>query len=134
MARSDWLVGGDRGTAAAERIYDAATDLMAHHGLEALDVDTLASRVHCSRATIYRHVGGKAEIREAVLIRAAARIIATVRAAVDHLTGSERIVTAISGGAQGDSIRSAGAADDDLDTGAGDDVAHRLSGRRTLRP
>ena len=70
MTRSDWLVGGDRRTAAAERIYEAATDLIARHGLDALDVDTLAARVHCSRATIYRHVGGKAEIRDAALIRA----------------------------------------------------------------
>ena len=96
MARSDWLVGGDRGTAAAERIYDAAMDLITHHGLDAFDIDSLAARVHCSRATIYRHVGGKADIREAVLIRAAARIIATVGTAVGHLTGSDRIVTAIS--------------------------------------
>jgi len=95
MTRNDWLVGGDRRTAAAERIYEAAADLIAHHGLDALDVDTLAARVHCSRATIYRHAGGKAEIRDAALIRAATRIIATVRAAVDHLTGPERIVTAI---------------------------------------
>ena len=48
-------------------------------GLDAFDVDSLAARVHCSRATIYRHVGGKAEIRDAVLVRAAARIVATVR-------------------------------------------------------
>ena len=27
MPRDDWLVGGDRRKAAAERIYDAATDL-----------------------------------------------------------------------------------------------------------
>ncbi|ORB65198.1 TetR/AcrR family transcriptional regulator [Mycolicibacterium tusciae] len=96
MTRSDWLVGGDRGTLAAERIYDAATELIAHHGMEALDIDALAARVHCSRATIYRHAGGKAEIREAVLIRVAHRIITTVRESVDHLTGSDRIVTAIS--------------------------------------
>ena len=62
---------------------------------EALDVDALAARVHCSRATIYRHAGGKAEIRDAVMTRAAARIIETVRLAVDDLSGSERIVTAI---------------------------------------
>ena len=39
--------------------------------------------------------GGKAEIRDAVLVRAAARIVETVRRAVDDLSGSERIVTAI---------------------------------------
>ncbi len=93
MARSDWLVGGDRRTAAAERIYAAATDLIAADG--ALDVDTLAAKVHCSRATIYRHAGGKAEIRDAVVARGAARIVEAVRAAVDGLTGADRIATAI---------------------------------------
>ncbi len=93
MARNDWLVGGDRRTAAAERIYAAATDLIATDG--SLDVDTLAAKVHCSRATIYRHAGGKAAIRDAVVARAAARIVEAVRSAVDGLTGAERIATAI---------------------------------------
>ena len=92
---SDWLVGGDRRTAAAERIYAAATELIAREGLDAFDVDTLAARVHCSRATVYRHVGGKADIRDAVLVRAAAGIVETVRAAVDGLGGAARIGTAI---------------------------------------
>jgi AcrR family transcriptional regulator len=95
MTRSDWLVGGDRRTAAAERIYDAAIELIARDGMAALDVDTLAARVHCSRATIYRHAGGKGEIREAVLVRAAASIVATVRNAVEGLSGAERIARAI---------------------------------------
>ena len=80
MARSDWLVGGDRGAAAAERIYAAATDVIARDGFEAFDIDALAARVHCSRATIYRHAGGKAEIRDAVLVRAAARIVGEIAA------------------------------------------------------
>jgi AcrR family transcriptional regulator len=95
VSRQDWLVGGDRRTVAAERLYAAATDLIARGGLEALDIDTLAARVHCSRATIYRHAGGKAEIRDAVLARAAARIIDSVRQAVSELSGPERVVTAI---------------------------------------
>ena len=90
MARSDWLVGGDRGAAAAERIYAAATDVIARDGFEAFDIDALAARVHCSRATIYRHAGGKAEIRDAVLVRAAARIVETVRRAVRR---SQRVRT-----------------------------------------
>ena len=61
----------------------------------ALDVDMLAARVHCSRATIYRHAGGKNEIRDAVVARAAARIVEAVRLAVDGLSGAERIATAI---------------------------------------
>jgi AcrR family transcriptional regulator len=95
VVHGDWLVGGDRRMAAAERIYAAATEVIARGGLEALDVDALAARVHCSRATIYRHVGGRAEIRDAVMTRGAARIIDTVRTAVEGLSGSERIVTAI---------------------------------------
>lgn len=95
MRRDDWLVGGDRRTAAAERIYAAAADLIARDGIDGFDIDTLARRVHCSRATVYRHVGGKSEIRDAVVLRAAARIVEGVRAAVDGLTGAERIITAI---------------------------------------
>lgn len=95
MARDDWLVGGDRRQAAADRIYAAATDLVLHHGLDALDVGTLATRVHCSRATLYRYAGGKAQIRDAVLIRLSAGIIQTVRDAVDGLSGAERVLTAV---------------------------------------
>jgi AcrR family transcriptional regulator len=89
-------VGGDRRAAAAERIYAVATDLIARDGMDAFDINTLASRVHCSRATIYRCAGGKREIRDAVAVRAASRIVESVRTAVDGLAGSERIVTAIS--------------------------------------
>jgi AcrR family transcriptional regulator len=98
MSRSDWLVGGDRRAAAAERIYAAATELIARDGMDAFDIDTLASRVHCSRATIYRYAGGKRQIRDAVMVRAASRIVEAIRSAVDRLTGSERIVTAITVG------------------------------------
>jgi AcrR family transcriptional regulator len=95
VARDDWVLGQARQAAAAERIYSVATDLIARGGLEALSIDTLAARVHCSPATVYRHVGGKASIRDEVLIRAASRIVEGVRRAVDDLSGSERIVTAI---------------------------------------
>jgi len=94
-AQDDWLVGGDRRAAAAERIYAAAAELIVSQGLDEFSVDTLADLVHCSRATIYRHAGGKAEIRDAVLIRTSARILDRVRVAVSDLTGSERVVTAI---------------------------------------
>lgn len=95
MGRKDWVVGGDRRSMAADRIYAAATELIVAKGLDALDIDTLAARVHCSRATIYRYAGGKAQIRDAVLMRMAARIVDTVRRAVDGLSGSERVITAI---------------------------------------
>lgn len=93
--RSDWLVGGDRGAVAAERIYAAAAEMMSRDGFDDIDIDALAASVHCSRATVYRHAGTKAQIRDAVLARSAARIVAVVRAAVDGLRGSDRVLTAI---------------------------------------
>jgi AcrR family transcriptional regulator len=94
MTTDDWLVGRDRHSEAAERIYAAATDLMARQGYDAFSIDTLAATVHCSPATIYRHTGGKAAIRDAVLGRQAERILDSVREAIAGLTGSERIITA----------------------------------------
>ncbi|WP_309227881.1 MULTISPECIES: TetR family transcriptional regulator [unclassified Mycolicibacterium] len=93
--RADWLVGGDRRAEAAERIYAAAAEMAARDGLDALDIDALAARVHCSRATVYRHAGGKAQIRDAVLARLAASIVGEVRRGVDGLTGSQRVLTAV---------------------------------------
>jgi AcrR family transcriptional regulator len=95
VVRDDWVVGGDRRAAAADRIYAAATELFVRDGLDAFDIDALAARVHCSRATIYRYAGGKAQIRDAVLMRMAAGIIDTVRHAVDGLSGPDRVITAI---------------------------------------
>ena len=95
MTRDDWLVGGDRRAVATERIYEIATELIAQGGLARFDIDALAARAHCSRATIYRHVGGKAEIRDGVLIRVAARIADTVRHTVKGMSGRDRVVMAI---------------------------------------
>ena len=67
MSRDDWLFDGGRRAIATERIYATATELIVHDGLDAFSVDTLAARTHCSRATIYRYVGGKKQIRDAVL-------------------------------------------------------------------
>ncbi|CDO06804.1 TetR/AcrR family transcriptional regulator [Mycolicibacterium cosmeticum] len=93
--RADWLLGGDRREAAAERIYAAAADMMGRGGFGDIDIDALAAAVHCSRATVYRHAGTKAQIRDAVLARSAARIVETVRAAVHERTGTDRVLTAI---------------------------------------
>ncbi len=90
----DWLVGRDRHSEAAERIYAAAGELMSQHGFDAFSIDALAAAVHCSPATIYRHTGGKTAIRDAVLGRQAERILQSVREAIDGLTGAERVITA----------------------------------------
>ena len=91
---NDWLVG-DRRTAAAERIYAAAAEIIAAKGVDAFDMAALEARVHCSRATIYRHAGGKNQIRDAVLARSAEQIVGQVRTAVDGLEGPDRTVTAV---------------------------------------
>lgn len=95
MSRDDWLFDDGRRAAATERLYAMATELIYRDGMDAFNVDALAAATHCSRATIYRYVGGKKDIRDAVLARAATRIVETVRASVQGRSGAERVVTAI---------------------------------------
>jgi AcrR family transcriptional regulator len=90
-----WLVGRGRRAEAVERIYAAAADLVSRVGFEALTIEALAAKVHCSPATVYRHAGGKATILEEVAMRASARIVASVREAIADLDGTDRVVTAI---------------------------------------
>jgi AcrR family transcriptional regulator len=92
---NDWLAGGDRHELAAERIYAAAASLIARRGLDRFDLDSLAQAAHCSRATIYRHAGGKTQIRDEVLARSARRINGAVMKASEGLTGGDRIVEAV---------------------------------------
>jgi AcrR family transcriptional regulator len=92
--RHDWLLGRDRRSEAAERIYTAAADLISRQGYERFTIEALAARVHCSPATIYRHAGGKAAIRDAVVAIQAARIVDTTREAIKDLKGPDRVVTA----------------------------------------
>ena len=94
MPRHDWLVGRDRRSEAAERIYAAAADLIARRGYDGFTIEALAAQVHCSPATIYRHAGGKAAIRDAVVAIQAARIVENARQAIKDLTGPDRVVTA----------------------------------------
>jgi AcrR family transcriptional regulator len=95
MPRDDWLFDDGRRATATERIHAVATELIIRDGMDAFSVDALAARTHCSRATIYRYVGGKKQIRDAVLARTADRIIETVRSGVEGRTGPERVLTAI---------------------------------------
>ncbi len=95
MGKTDWLAGGDRHELATERIYAAAADLIARRGLDRFDLELLAKEANCSRATLYRHAGGKTQIRDEVLARSARRINSAVVKAARELTGGERIVEAV---------------------------------------
>jgi AcrR family transcriptional regulator len=93
--RDDWLVGSNRNSAASNRIYAAATELISKKGIEGFSIDALADKVHCSPATIYRQVGGKAVILEGIIHRASQHVLGSVRQAIDGLAGPDRVVTAI---------------------------------------
>lgn len=60
-----------------------------------ISVDGVAERAGCSRATLYRYVGGKAAMRDGVMARSAAAVATEVSAAVASLTGTPRVVEAI---------------------------------------
>lgn len=94
IPRDDWLLGRDRRSEAAERIYAAAADLISRVGYDAFTIEALAAKLHCSPATIYRRAGGKSVIRDAVVALHGTRIVDTVRAAIKNLNGPERVVTA----------------------------------------
>lgn len=91
----DWLIGAERRDAGIERIYAAAAASAAARGLDRLNIDEVAARVGCSRATVYRYVGGKQALRDGVLVRAIARVGREIGQAVSGLTGQERIAAAV---------------------------------------
>lgn len=94
-ALADWLVGGDRGDVARRRLVSQAAALIASRGLDAFSIDELAARAHCSRATIYRHAGGRAQLIEAVLSTTAAPVLESIRAEAVGTAGEERARIAI---------------------------------------
>ncbi|MEO9328280.1 TetR/AcrR family transcriptional regulator [Gordonia aurantiaca] len=91
----DWLVGGDRVGVARARLISQAATIIAARGLDGFGIDELARRAHCSRATVYRHVGGRTAIIEAVLVATATPVLESIRARVADTTGEERARIAI---------------------------------------
>lgn len=91
----DWLIGADRRDAGIERIYAAAAASAAARGLDRLSIDDVAASVGCSRATVYRHVGGKQALRDGVLVRAIMRVGQEVAQVVAGRTGPDRIAAAV---------------------------------------
>jgi AcrR family transcriptional regulator len=78
-----------------EQIIDAATAAVAANGLDGLNMEDIAVRAGCARATVYRRVGGKDAIRDAVVREAVARITTAITKSVENLTGEHRIVSVI---------------------------------------
>ncbi|WP_430330927.1 TetR/AcrR family transcriptional regulator [Rhodococcus sp. ACT016] len=91
----DWLAGGSRRALAVERITAAATELFVERGFDRVSAADVAERAGCSRATLYRYVGGKPALVSAVVSAAAAGVADRVRRAVDGLDGADRVVEAI---------------------------------------
>ncbi|MDV6270240.1 TetR/AcrR family transcriptional regulator [Rhodococcus globerulus] len=92
---ADWLAGGNRHELAVERIYAAAAELILERGFQRISVDEVAERAGCSRATLYRYVGGKKAIQDGVISRAVEAVALEVSAAVEPLEGEQRVVEAV---------------------------------------
>ncbi|GAF42343.1 putative TetR family transcriptional regulator [Rhodococcus wratislaviensis NBRC 100605] len=95
VEHADWLTGGSRRVLAVERIHAAAADLIRERGIDGVDVDQVAARAECSRATLYRYVGGKRALVEAVMSRAADTVAERIEQTLEPFETSERIVEAI---------------------------------------
>lgn len=93
--RVDWLAGGSRRAMAEERIYAVATELFLEHGFDEVSIDDVAAGAGCSRATLYRYVGGKSALVDGVIARAAVGVTTRVARATAKLSGPRRISEAI---------------------------------------
>ncbi|WP_418061389.1 TetR/AcrR family transcriptional regulator [Pimelobacter simplex] len=70
----------DRRTAAEERILDAAGELFADRGVDAVAMGEIAAAAGCSRATLYRYFPDRTVLQRAFVQREAVRVGALVAA------------------------------------------------------
>ncbi|KAA0085347.1 TetR/AcrR family transcriptional regulator [Mycolicibacterium sp. P9-64] len=94
-AKRDWLAVGSRRDIARERIFAAATELIRERGLDAITADDVARSAGCSRATLYRYVGGKPAIVGGVLVRVAQAMADSIAEATAGYDGVDRVVEMI---------------------------------------
>jgi AcrR family transcriptional regulator len=78
-----------------ERIYRVAAKLIAQRGITNFSTDEVAARAGCSRATLYRYVGGKSAIVDGLVSRATYSLHQQIRQAVAGLHGPDRVVEMI---------------------------------------
>ncbi|WP_336082086.1 TetR/AcrR family transcriptional regulator [Nocardia sp. SSK8] len=92
---NDWLTGGDRRAVAVDRIERAALALFLERGIDAVTAADIAAAAGCSRATLYRHVGGKPHLVRSVMLRAAGTVVARIETAINRVPAQRRPVEAI---------------------------------------
>ena len=81
----------------ANAVLDAAARRLGSHGIAGTAVDDVAAAAGVSRATVYRYVGGKDEIVQAVIDREAEQVLEHVAAAITRSTSApEAIANAVS--------------------------------------
>lgn len=95
---SIWMSADRRRQVAVDAILAAARAEFLERGPTSFTAERVARRAGCSRATLYRVVGGKATLIDAILAQGAATIGVRVAAAVDGLTGPARVGAAILAG------------------------------------
>ena len=78
-----------------ERMYRAAARLIAQRGIIHFSADEVAARAGCSRATLYRYVGGRSAIVDALVRRATDSLVQQIKQAVAGLNGPDRVVEMI---------------------------------------
>ena len=87
--RKGWLAD-DRQQLAAERILDAAGELFAEHGIDAVSMGDVARAAGCSRATLYRYFADRRELHVAYVHREARRVGALVAADAARVRDPQR--------------------------------------------
>lgn len=96
MAQSpDWLLGTARHTQADLRIRRAARAVLLERGPERFTAEAVAARAGCSRATLYRTLGGKKALLDAVILDGASDVVEEIRRRTAHLDGPDRVVEVI---------------------------------------
>ena len=85
------LRGEDRRAA----LLDAAIELLAQDGLEAVSMDTVAARAGVSRPLVYKHFANRDDLLAEVYRQQAAQLDTTITAAVQQATGFEAKLRAL---------------------------------------
>ena len=90
------LISGDGRRGAVRRaILSAARAELLERGVDKFSVESVAKRAHCSRATLFRHTGGKKALLDEVFAEAADRVNQRVTARIAGYTGEARVVESI---------------------------------------